>query len=753
MVTTSLTAPAVDGRLRADPAAAAPEKATFESVPSRTIGAEGAFGIEERGILLTMDTQLPLWAPDDAKTRDSIAAALHDVTTGLASYPAFRGWSWAANWWIRKTGADAASSPDEKAAYVAALKQADATGAWSPVLDAVSDRIQAQPGAAERDLRALLRKDAPDELSVMTGPYRALGVYPPVAFRGADEVELHFQAEQIQPPLASANDADFYARPGKRAWGHPEAWNDDGTGATVLSTLFAMAMRGADGVGWSGEPHFWSYRAPSDPRSAAPGTLSVLRAADHLLLDYGPWLTSLRPSDPVAIVVSSRMFRIDRFVGMEGSYFGRLYEAYGACMAAHTPAHYVFSDDLGPDTLAAYPTVLVVDQRVEMEPKLAQALAAARAAGGAVFYDGTSRPELVPGLAPLGVSFDAVERGPVWQSDAEYARIPAIFAKDAAAMTKTLGARAHPVAGVEATASHEAGDPAILLTRRTSGRARFVWALNEVEPDPDPGLAWRTGLLVASRMPLVVPLKLDAAPAEAVYDVFAERRVQPAGGVVDADLRDTAARLFAILPRPVDAVELALPRGATAGGDLAWSVTVLDDKGQPVETTVPLRVELVAPDGVVLDSARVLDRREGSRVGRVAGAARPAAGRGLGARDGEIQRKAGHGRRAGRGGRSRRRPPRRAAGRGEQSAAHDDDRPRRGPGAARRPGLRAAREGPHDLAGRGRRGARRDGPRRESVRGRPRDGAGALAAPRGQPLRVRAAGRGRRHRRRGVRIG
>lgn len=293
------------------------------------------------------------------------------------------------------------------------MKQADATGVWSPVLDVVSDRVFAQPADAERQLHAMLRRDSPTAVSAVTGPYRALGVWPPAAFRGADEVDLHFQAEQVQPPLATANEVDFYKRPGKRAWGHPELWNDDGTGGMLEPALFAMAMRGADGVGSAGAPPFWATGVPSDPRSGAPGIVSIVRATDHLLLDYGPWLTSLRAADRVAIVVSSRMFRIDRYGNNGGVYFSRLYEAYGACMAAHRPATYVFSDDAGPETLKAFKAVLVVDQRVEIEPKLAQALDGARAAGVPIFYDGASRPELVRGSTPLGATFDAVEQGPI----------------------------------------------------------------------------------------------------------------------------------------------------------------------------------------------------------------------------------------------------------------------------------------------------------------------------------------------------
>src|SRR5262249_3023443 len=148
--------------------------------------------------------------------------------------------------------------------------------------DKVSDVWLSHAVNAERQFNAVLQKASPGKLSVMTGPYRAVGVIPPITFRNADEVDLHYQAEQIQPPQVTPHNVDFYKRPGKRAWGHPELWNDDGTGGTIFPTTFQMVMRGADGVGWSGNVGEWASGA-DDPRSAGPGTVSVQRNIDTLL--------------------------------------------------------------------------------------------------------------------------------------------------------------------------------------------------------------------------------------------------------------------------------------------------------------------------------------------------------------------------------------------------------------------------------------------------------------------------------------
>src|ERR1019366_7651756 len=117
-------------RLSSDPGAVAMEKATIEGAGRQTIAGYGASGIEQRAILLMMDASLPTGTGFDPRTAQQLAWTIGHVTQGLSPYPAFRGWSWAANWWPAKVGADAAASPEERALYVGARQAAIATGSW-----------------------------------------------------------------------------------------------------------------------------------------------------------------------------------------------------------------------------------------------------------------------------------------------------------------------------------------------------------------------------------------------------------------------------------------------------------------------------------------------------------------------------------------------------------------------------------------------------------------------------------------------
>jgi len=538
-------------RLKADPIAVAPEKAMFEGPVRRTLAGYGAFGIEEQGILLMMDAGLPVGTLFDSRKPEQMDKDLTTATRGMAPYPAFRGWSWAANWWLEKHGAAAAKDETEKNEYNAALTKARETGAWSPVLEAVSERTFSHAVEAEQRFRKVLDSIVPGKVSASTGPYRAIQTHPPVTFRNSDEVDLHYQGEQIQPPQVTAHHVDFYKRPGKRAWGHPELWNDDGTGGMIFPTLFQMAMRGSDGVGQSGPVGpGWNNRDPDrvDPRSGGMGAVSAFRAAYETLGRDGAWLAALARADRVAIVVSTRMQRLETWDGkIGGAYFDALFEAYNACLYAHRPASFVFAEDVKPDTLKRFQAVLVVGQRVELDPPLAAALEAARKSGVKVFCDGTCRPELVAGCEPLGVAFDRVKQDPsAWQDDAAYYRFPRYFKAHAETLRQVLGPVVAPVA--------ECANPEVLFTEclAAPGRSdggRFVWAVNNTMLDWDPGLAWRTTLLMTQRVPVVEKIKLAVPENFIVYDVFSRREISHDRGTIRLDLRSMPARVFAILPK------------------------------------------------------------------------------------------------------------------------------------------------------------------------------------------------------------
>ena len=484
-----------------------------------------------------------------------------------------------------------------EAAHAAALKKAAATGSWDNVLDKVAEYWLAYAVDAQTLFNKRLAELAPGRTTASACPYRNVASYPPVSLANVDETDIQAQWEQIALPYHAPFGVDFYKRPGKKAWGHPEVWNDAGTGDQILTTLWQMVMRGADGVGCSDPVPQWSFALKGntdDARTSWNGMSSVYRNLNAVLNRYGPWLASMRNRDRVAIVASGRMYKIDNWAGVMGRHFARVMEAYLACLHAHRPASIVFAEDLKPDTLKQYEAVLVIDQTVEMEPVLAAALKAAQQAGATVFADGTCRAALVKDFTPLGWSFDQLEKDPSPAADDHaYWRIAA-YAKAAAPRLAKALARVRPAAEVE--------NPEVFVSERAAEQGRYLFVVNNSTlGELDPGQLWRVSLSCASLVPQIVPVKLDDLEGRAVYDVFAGKQVQPAGGLLQADCRSMPARLFAILPAAVASVRVAGSGGAARGESLRWKVHVQDRAGKAIAAAVPVRVRLLEAKGAVLD--------------------------------------------------------------------------------------------------------------------------------------------------------
>lgn len=544
-------------RLAADPAGTAPQALDFPPPFLQLLDAYGAHGIAQTAILMGNDAGLPLGTGFDGRKPDQIFDALDKTTAAFLPFPAFRGWSWSSNWWVFEgKGSAAAKSAEEKAHYEAAMKTARDTGAWDPVLERVSGYRLGLAVDAQEKFRQRLKAIPGTErlLTAVAAPYRQVEAYPPVTFSNVDEVDLQAQWEQIIVPYSAAQSVDFYKRAGKKAWAHPEIWNDDGTGGQVLTTLFQMVMRGADGVGFSGKLPPWADIVPDDPRVSHFGTLSVWRAANALLNRHAKLLSELRNDDRVAILVSGRMYKIDDWSGgVMGLHFARQLEAYFSCLTAGHPASYVFVEDLKPGALAQFKALLWVDQRVEPEPELVAAARAAKAAGASVFADGTCRAELLPDAAPLGVAFDKVEKDPSQAGDdAAYWRFAAYAEANREALQKTLDAATPRAAIVDV--------PGVLVTRRLLGKNPCLWVVNNTMPNLQPGQLWRMNLAATTRVPLIASVKLpaDLANTSGWIDVFAGKPATLKNGALQADLRSLPARLFvtvaAVAVEPVDAL-------------------------------------------------------------------------------------------------------------------------------------------------------------------------------------------------------
>jgi hypothetical protein len=581
-------------RLAADPLATSPEKLAQPTPLLQCMGGYSALGVTAMPIFLGNDAGVPIGTGFDGRKPEEFAADLARATGAMSSYAAFRGWDWAANWWMF-AGLQAVAGAD-KPAFDAAWKQANATGKWDPVIDRVVDRMLAQNDEGVQKLNDMLRQAGGDRrfATAVAAPYRRVEFHPPMNFAKVDEVDLHYQCEQVPAPFYMIHQVDYYRRPGKRAWGHPEIYNESGTGEQLLGANLMMLMRGPDGAGvQSGMPPMFQQPLNStDSRVSSRGGPSMLRAMNELLAAYGPWLAATTNADRVAIVASSRMVRADTWNSWTGLHFGRLAEAYMACLANHTPATFVYTEDLQPNALKGYQAVIVVDQRFEFEPPLLAALKDAQAAGVRIFADGTCRSELVKDFTPLEVSFNHFDDGfGANHQDVAYKLMPERLAATQEAMKKHLGYLRSQLPAADS--------PEIYLSQRRSGAATCTLVANNTMLPLDFGQMWRATLFSSTRMPVVSDVTLPAPLAgKPLYDVLAMQRLTPKDGRVGLDLRGLPLRILASLPSAIAKVELQVEGAAQAGQALSCRILVLGEDGKPLDCAVPVRLRLLAGDQV-----------------------------------------------------------------------------------------------------------------------------------------------------------
>ncbi len=583
-------------RLQRDPLGVAPEKADIENGFFQAYAAYSAYGIEARPTLIGQDSLLPLGPghnPGSYTTPppEHLQAFVKTLSQQLLPYPAFTGWHWAMMWWIQPDRT--LTNRADMEAWKATREKVRTTGVWDAEVERVTDRLIAQHTDASKTLNAALQQVAPGKLHSAPGPNRQPQVIPPITFHDVDEVDLMLQAEQVQPPQITPHEVDYYKRPGKRALAHPEWHNDDGTGGQLFANVLQGVMRGVDASGWVGKVPGWrrlkepgpymAGRFDNDPRLVVLGGASVARAAGVIFNQYGPWLTTLEGNDNVAILVSTRMLRLDDWdggIGGGGQYFTRLFETYQSCLYAHRPASFVFTEDVKPDTLKKYRAILLVNQLVELDPPLAAAVKGVR---GRVFHDDSCRAEWVQSAKPLGVSFDGLMKEAAWNDDSMYYRWPIRFKRNAARLIEVFGPSVTPVA--------EVANPEIMLSERRNGEGRFVWAVNNDTSDWEPGLMWRIAMFIGHRSPQVVPIGLNAK-GQTVYEVFSMKQMtEPV-----ADLRTMPARLFAIVPKPIESLKLSAPEKVKPGETIQWKVSVNGPK-----MTYPLHVRLLDEAGAVIE--------------------------------------------------------------------------------------------------------------------------------------------------------
>src|SRR3954447_18141532 len=188
--------------LAKDPDAASPAKFEPPILLGPTLSGYSAAGVKQMAILMANDAGLPLGTGFDPRKPDELTATIRRTTQALEGYPAFRGWSWASNWWVfHQRGAAAARTAEEKKAYEDALALARKTGKWSDVLERVANRRLGYARDAQDLFNRTLKEATKRHLvTASAAPYRNVESSPPISLANVDEIDLQAQWEQIAVP-------------------------------------------------------------------------------------------------------------------------------------------------------------------------------------------------------------------------------------------------------------------------------------------------------------------------------------------------------------------------------------------------------------------------------------------------------------------------------------------------------------------------------------------------------------------------
>jgi WD40 repeat protein len=395
--------------------------------------------------------------------------------------------------------------------------------------------------------------------------------------------------EQFYHPITVAYQTDVWRRPGMALWNYGDTtWQEDGTGASMFTGFMAALMRGAQGVGRNELPRFNDRRSEVIHRTMAP--------AFRLMHRYGGLSAASEPEDQIAVWRSFYSEMVDaepQYPGRRHPYHTQHHHicaAFAACMYAHRPATLITDERVRSGELSKYKAV-IVNFEMPLPPDLLEPLTAFQKSGGIVLAHRSKGGYWAPeGAIELGsVLEDVIGRN--LDSD-RHAGVRDRSIKEAKIIVDALGDKIVPMVDCD--------EPTTWLSVLRSGEARYIFATNvKLLPHPPMDLHRFSGY-ENTRMPTRTPLRLrDDLRGMAIYDVLAGKRVEPdENGEIVADFSIFPGAIFALVPKPVESIELQ--GAASAERDaLHLRVSVNDADQSPIAAAVPLEVRVIDPAGSV----------------------------------------------------------------------------------------------------------------------------------------------------------
>lgn len=445
------------------------------------------------------------------------------------------------------------------------------------------------------------------------------GASPVFATRGLDVITSCAIGMDVgEEPMGPFLFVDLYATcrdDGKPIWKVSAGFDNDG-GVTekgnYLRTGLANLSRGAipcvtDTLSWGrlglqmNTVDEWTH--------SGWGRRERVRFLTTLCERYGDVFLRLKPERDVALLMSLTQGCLGKNPGLD---------AYGmalASLASGYPASMIFEEDILRGKLSPYKVLLVPRQTIELPADVKRKISAWVQQGGRVITDKHTKVKF-PGMAQTSCDFGRWEEAVYPNPDSEAATSKKRAARYDYSFSlmhgqgRAIAASRGPILKGEIEkvllgfARKEKANLDTVISTMRGGQGRYLFAINQKPmfgiyraDRENKGLRYLFPVQQSWTQTHVDRVQV-AEGDYAVYDCLAGRAVSLSGRWLALDFRAAEGRLFAVLPRPIDHVRLAVSPRADSGEAVRVRALVCDSKNRAIDAPVPLEVIVTSPDGL-----------------------------------------------------------------------------------------------------------------------------------------------------------
>ncbi len=373
----------------------------------------------------------------------------------------------------------------------------------------------------------------------------------------------------------------------------------------ISESIWLVMSRPVDMLAFHGLPTVLETQEKAGYRYTNPHTLDALgRVSEALVEPYGPALRQIkqRRGPRVALLLSGA-----------NTVFGRIMEG-GGTLSLHNPlsaarfgVDVLYDEDIKDGALDNY-SVLAIPQCRFMLQSVRERIAAFQQAGGTVLLDADAQVSIP----------DAITLPQVSAADAGGARLELVPGE---VLELSASPRAHLDAELRLAAEAlrkeilprlnerpfvDSPNPYVVLDARASGELSYIFAIND-RRTMGPYLG-QFGAVLERGVPIRAQIVLRDTPG-ALYDALERRQLTllaPAdgGSSTELEIEPGWGKLLVAAAEPMGRAEVSASDTPSTGGPVEVRVQAKYASGRNVNGVVPLRVDVLSPDGDINDYSR-----------------------------------------------------------------------------------------------------------------------------------------------------